>query len=503
MFEAGETGLTDDPTGSPADARKIDKATYRAEEPGLREALLAAQYRLKEQAAFPVIVLFAGLDAAGKSETVHQLNEWMDPRLNETRAFDAPTDEERERPRLWRYWKALPPKGRVGLLFNGWYDVIEQRYERDLDRAELDQRVAEAVRFERMLVSDGALVIKLWFHLSRSEQRARFKKLKKDPLTRWRVSETEQDHLEHYKRYKHAAEQVLRATDSAEAPWLVVDGSDEPYRNLTVGRALLAGLQERLSRAPRPSPTHVELVKGEAPDLLGQLDLTRRLANEEYEEELLLWQGRLNLAMREPRFKKHHALVAVFEGNDAAGKGGAIRRVTSALDPRQYETMSVAAPTEEERAQPYLWRFWRRLPRRGELTIFDRSWYGRVLVERVEGFSPEAVWQRAYGELEDFEAQLAAHGVIVVKFWLSVSKEEQLRRFQEREATPWKNFKITQDDYRNRDKWDAYVAAANDMFERTSSEHAPWTLVEAEDKQYARVKVLRTLANAVERALRA
>ncbi|MDB4971975.1 MAG: polyphosphate:AMP phosphotransferase [Myxococcaceae bacterium] len=492
MFEAAELG------------HAIDKQTYHDQEPRLRQDLLAAQYQLKEQASFQVIVLIAGLAAAGKSETVHQLNEWMDPRLNQTHAFDAPSDLERERPRLWRYWQALPPKGRIGLLFGAWYDEpIDGSYEGRIDEDELDSLVAENVRFENLLVREGALVIKLWFHLSKAEQKKRFKKLRKDPLTRWRVSDTELDQLDHYKRYKRTAERVLRESNTGEAPWVLVEGTDERFRNLTVGRVLLDALRARLDSASAPPsvttpplPTPLDRV-----EVLDKLDLGLSLSEDRYERELLEWQGRLHKAMQEAAFTKHHSLVAVFEGNDAAGKGGAIRRVTSALDPRQYEIMSVAAPTEEERAQPYLWRFWRHLPRRGELTIYDRSWYGRVLVERVEGFASEPDWRRAYGEITDFESQLVGSGVIVVKFWLSISKDEQLRRFEEREAVPWKKFKITPEDYRNREKWDAYAAAVNDMVERTSTELAPWTLVEAEDKRFARVKVLRTLALAVERAL--
>ncbi|HEY6879829.1 MAG TPA: hypothetical protein VI299_17495, partial [Polyangiales bacterium] len=275
------------------------------------------------------------------------------------------------------------------------------------------------------------------------------------------------------------------------------------YRNLTVGRQLLEALQQRLKaevRKPRASsPPLTTPIDGV--EVLDKLDLTLSLDKEEYERALLSWQGRLHQALRSPKFRKHHSLVAVFEGNDAAGKGGCIRRVTQALDARQYETVPIAAPTDDERAHPYLWRFWRHLPRRGELTIYDRSWYGRVLVERVEQLVSPDDWMRAYEEIDDFEAQLAEHGIIVVKLWLAVSKDEQLARFQDRASTPWKNFKITPDDWRNREKWDAYAAAVNDMVERTSSEFAPWTLVEANDKRYARIKVLRTLVEAVERVL--
>ena len=194
-------------------------------------------------------------------------------------------------------------------------------------------------------------------------------------------------------------------------------------------------------------------------------------------------------------------MVAVFEGNDGAGKGSSIRRVTSALDARCYDNVSVAAPTEEECAQPYLWRFWRHLPRRGRFTFFDRSWYGRVLVERIEGFCSEADWMRAYSEINDFESRLSRHETVVVKFWLAISKDEQLRRFKQREKTPFKRFKITDEDWRNREKWDAYETAVCDMVDRTSTAGAPWTLVEANNKYFARIKVLKTLCAAVEAAL--
>jgi polyphosphate kinase 2 (PPK2 family) len=205
--------------------------------------------------------------------------------------------------------------------------------------------------------------------------------------------------------------------------------------------------------------------------------------------------------MRDKRMRGH-ALMVVFEGNDAAGKGGAIRRVTGALDPRQYRTVPIAAPTEEERAQPYLWRFWRHVPGRGQFTIFDRSWYGRVLVERVEGFCSQADWLRAYGEINDFEEQLHNYGIVLVKFWLSIDKDTQMQRFKEREEVSFKRYKITEEDWRNRDKWDHYVDAVDDMVDRTSTEIAPWTLVEANDKRYARVKVLRTINEALEAAFK-
>ncbi len=292
-------------------------------------------------------------------------------------------------------------------------------------------------------------------------------------------------------------------TSTAQAPWIVVEGLDERYRNLTVGTVLLNALKERLEqKTPKPvtakSAPLVDVRQGV--NLLDRLDLAKKLDRKDYDQELAKWQGQLARLTRNPKFEKI-AVVSAFEGNDAAGKGGAIRRVTSALDARAYDAYPVAAPTDEERAQPYLWRFWRHIPRKGRVAIFDRSWYGRVLVERVEGFCSVTDWMRAYGEINDFEERLFGHGIVVAKFWLSISKEEQYKRFKEREKTAFKRFKITPEDWRNREKWDEYVDAVCDMVDRTSTEHAPWTLVEANDKYYARVKILKTLCERIEAAL--
>ena len=492
MFESAELG------------HKIDKATYEAELPALREALLDAQLDLFEQKKFPVILLIGGVDGAGKGETVNLLTEWMDPRHIRTHAVREPTDEERERPRMWRFWRDLPPKGKLGIFFGSWYtDPIVERVMGDIKTSALDQRIEEINRFERMLTDEGALVLKFWFHLSKARQKKRLKALAADPLTRWRVTDTDWEHFEMYDRFRNVSEHVLRMTSTAEAPWTVIEGADARYRSLTAGKLLLGALRRRLDE-PTPPTSHAAAPFGEAIDnrsVLRALDLTQRLPREVYQEELELYQGRFNLLTRHPRFRKKMSMVVLFEGNDAAGKGGAIRRVTNAVDARQYAIVPVAAPTEEERAQPYLWRFWRQLPRRGRLTIFDRSWYGRVLVERVEGFCSVLDWMRAYSELNDFEEQLVKKRVVVVKFWLAISQDEQLRRFEERQETGYKRFKITEEDWRNRDKWPLYEQAVCDMVDRTSTEIAPWTLVEANDKMYARIKVLRTLCERLEAAL--
>ena len=492
MFESAELG------------HAITKQTYARQVPKLREALLDAQYDLFQDGRFPVIVLIGGVDGAGKGETVNLLNEWMDPRHIRTVAFGEPSEEERERPPMWRYWQVLPPKGKIGILFGHWYtQPILDRVNRETKHSQLIQRIEDIVRFERMLSDEGALVLKFWFHLSKAAQKKRLKSLEKDPKTRWKVGDTEWADFKRYDKFRKVAEFTLRQTSSATSPWIVVEGVDEPYRNLTVGRTLLAAMRERLDQKPAkvkedripPLPPAID-----NRNIVRSLDLSLKLDRGKYEKLLDAYRAKLNLLSRHPRFR-NRSVVLVFEGNDAAGKGGAIRRVTRTLDARQYHIVPVAAPTEEERAQPYLWRFWRHVPRHGRFAIFDRSWYGRVLVERVKGLAPEFDWSRAYSEINDFEQQLADNGAIVIKFWLAISKDEQHRRFLEREKTAFKRFKITPEDWRNRKKWAAYETAVCDMVDRTSTDIAPWTLVEANDKLYARAKIVTTICERIEAAL--
>jgi polyphosphate:AMP phosphotransferase len=483
---------------------RIDKAVYRREEPALREALLNAQYDLKENGSFSVVILIAGVEGAGKGETVNLLNAWMDPRHIEVSGFADPSDEERERPRMWRYWRALPPKGKLGVFFGAWHtQPVVDRVMGRISAGQFDRHIAEMLRFEKMLAEEGVLLLKFWFHLSKAQQKKRLKTLEKDPKTRWRVTQTEWEYHKLYDKFIKVSEPFLRKTSTGEAPWIVVAGADPHYRNLTFGRMLLAALRDRLAEKPArrlADKTPPLLPSIDKLNVLRALDLDRALTKKEYEKQLEKWQGRLNLLSRHARFKKLIVLL-VFEGNDAAGKGGAIRRVTGAVDARCFENVPVAAPTDEERARPYLWRFWRHVPRRGRIAIFDRSWYGRVLVERVEGFCSEADWMRAYTEINDFEQQLVSEGAVLVKFWLAISKEEQYKRFKARERVSFKRFKLTPDDWRNRKRWNDYESAVCDMVDRTSTGIAPWTLVGANDKYHARVKVLSTLCNAIERAL--
>jgi polyphosphate:AMP phosphotransferase len=489
MFETAELG------------RSVEKAEYEARLPALRTDLLKLQREL-EPANVPVIVLLNGVDGGGKGEVLNTLHEWLDTRDLVTHAFGPPTDEERQRPEFWRYWMALPPHGKIAVLPGNWYtEAIVGRVYRRIKRRRLELMITRINAFEQTLIDEGALVIKFWLHISKRDQRRRLKKLEKSRATRWRVTDLDWEHHGLYGRFKQISARVLSETSTGESPWTVIEGTDERYRNLAIGEHLLERLRERLrSATARPKPRALDPNVPDPETVLDRLDLGKKLEKERYDEALELFQGRLNLLSRKLAERQKSAIL-VFEGWDAAGKGGVIRRIVQALDARQYRVIPIAAPTEEEKSHHYLWRFWRQLPRLGRFTIYDRSWYGRVLVERVEGFANEREGMRAYKEINDFEEQLVEHGAILVKFWLHISREEQMRRFEARQKEPWKFHKITQEDFRNREKWNLYEGAANEMLARTSTELAPWTLIEAEDKRYARVKAIGGVCSALEKTL--
>lgn len=477
--------------------RTLSKEQYDATLPGLRAALLDAQARLRK-AGFSVVVLVNGVDASGKSETVNALHEWFDARFLVSRSYTEPTEEERAHPEYWRYWLWLPPAGRIGVFSGSWYTepILESVWGKSSD-AELAERAARITAFERTLADEGTLFVKLWFHLGKKGQRRRLKALESNKLTRYRVSKQDWKNHERYASFVKVTEQVISLTSSGFAPWQLVDAEDARYRNITAGRLILEAIEARLAQAD-PAHEPVPLPKIDDPDtVLDRLDGGKSLTKHEYEASVAQLQARLNLLVRRLQKRKSSAIL-VFEGPDAAGKGGAIRRITWALDARSYHLIPIAAPTDEERAHHYLWRFWRHLPRHGRLTIFDRSWYGRVLVERVEGFATRSAWQRAYQEINEFERELTQSGVILCKFWLHISGEEQLRRFEERKNNPAKRYKITAEDYRNRQQANQYEAAAAEMLARCSPPHAPFTLVEANDKRFARVKVLQAVCDQLE-----
>ncbi len=492
MFEVAELGHT------------LTPQRYAARLPDLRARLLSAHLALRTR-KFPVIVIVSGADGAGKGELVHCLNEWLDPRGVETHAFWEESDEEKERPEFWKFWRAMPGRGRIGIFFGSWYTrpIIRRVYGKARG-VRFDAALDRIVAFERMLADDGALIIKLWLHLPKKEQKKRLKKLE----AAGRLAPDDWKHYKLFDKFTGVSERALRRTDTPQAPWHVIEATDRRYRELAAADILLAAIEARLKEAP-PAKTpangaapakQVKGTFGKANSILSHVNLSRRLTDAAYAKQLAELQTKLARLAWTAR-RKGVSTVLMFEGWDAAGKGSAIRRVTQAIDPRLYRVVGIAAPTDEERVQHYLWRFWRHLPRAGYTTIFDRSWYGRVLVERVEGFAKPEEWGRAFGEINAFEEQLTTYGIVLAKFWVHISPAEQLRRFKERQTIAYKQYKITEEDWRNREKWPAYQQAVDDMVKQCSTEYAPWTLVAGDDKKFARIQILQTIVERLEAAL--
>lgn len=487
MFESAEVG------------HEVSKRAFRQREPDLRVGLLNAQFDLRTSGV-PVILVLCGSDLQGVEDATDRLHEWLDARGLDTEVFLERTDEEHARPFAWRYWRTLPARGRVGVFVNAWvHETIAALLRERIDEAEFERRLRHVAGFERTLAADGAVVLKFWLHASKAVLRERAEEARERGRG-WMLSDEDRRVLERYDDILPLAERFVRATDRPGAPWHIVASQDERHRDLTIFETLLAALDAVPARpddAAAPSPAATRRPER---SLLDRVDLDARVSKRDYEQRLedgqaRLW--RLSVAARE----RGVSSVLAFEGWDAAGKGGSIRRLTRAMAARDYRVVPIAAPTDEERAHHYLWRFWRHLPRAGRMLIFDRSWYGRVLVERVEGFAREDAWRRAYTEIADFEQQLVEHGTVLEKFWLHIDPDEQLRRFEARERTPYKKYKITDDDYRNRERWDDYVAALDEMVTRTDAPGARWHLVAANDKRHARLVVLETVCDALERRL--
>ncbi len=487
---------------------RVSKKDYDARTAQLRERLVQLQVELKAR-PFQVLFILAGVAGSGRGEVLNTLGSWLDPRGVETFSFEQATDEERARPFLWRFWRSLPPQGKIGIYAGSWYTETlaeEARSKKELDTLNHD---LERIRsFEKAMVDNDTLIIKVWLNLSKQAQRARFKKYEADENTAWRVTADDWRHHRIYDRLERTAVHILQATQAPGAPWTVVEAEDERARNLAVGELLadrLVAHRAKLARLaltrpksvpdPRPKPIRALGVRR-----LTGLPLNQVMTAEDYEEKRDKWLSRLNAAVVAAK-TAGRAITFVFEGWDAAGKGGAIRRLTSAIDVRDYRVYSIAKPTEEEKSHHYLWRFWRHVPRDAQIAIYDRSWYGRVLVERLEGFCRPDEYRRAFAEINDFERQLTERGQIVVKFWLHISREEQLARFRAREGTAFKNHKINAEDWRNRRKWHGYEIAVGDMLALTDTATAPWHLIPANDKRFARLEVLRTACRAIQAAL--
>jgi AMP-polyphosphate phosphotransferase len=462
----------------------------------LRQGLLQVQFELNKRKDFSVIIIIAGLEGSGKVSVLNKLTEWMDPRLLDTLALKASKPGCGRHPLMWEYWQNVPARGRIGIFLGAWYiDPVTKRINEEFSAHDFEQVMADICAFEKMMDSENVLILKYWLDFNRAQQKSRIDELSKQSITKWRISSADKMLLKRYKKIAHVFDQMLVTSSSESAPWHTIKCDDTKLREYQVGRSVLEAITDKLRSEPSPN-------MGLAPFktnpngtlLLNNLDLSQKIDKKEYKKTILALQEELS-GLTSSKFFQNISVVCIFEGPDAAGKGGAIRRITSAVDARILKVIPISAPTDEEKVHPYLWRFWRKLPHSGQFNIFDRSWYGRVLVERVEQFCSKHDWARAYDEINHLERQLHNNNVLVIKFWLHISKEEQEKRFEERKLIPHKQFKLTEEDWRNRQKWEDYEHAACDMMFYTHSNQAPWIVIEANDKYFARVKVLEVLCH--------
>jgi AMP-polyphosphate phosphotransferase len=479
---------------------KLSKEDYKAAQDELDLRLGQLQRSIKE-AGIPVLIIFEGWDAAGKGSVLNRLLKPLDPRGFKVHYVAPPTGEENLFPPMRRFWNIVPNDGDIAIYSHSWYrQVLDERVDDDMRPQELRAAYERIRIFERQLSDDGAIIVKFFLHISKKEQAKRFKKMREDPAFAWKVGKDEKRRHKKYGAYYEAIEDMLRETSTSYAPWTVVPATNERFKNVNVAETLAAALERGLTReAVASEEAPVSPPRRTSP--LDRADMDQMIDPDAYKKELPVLQEELR-RLQHLCYVKRTPVILAYEGWDAGGKGGNIRRLTRELDPRGYEVIPVAAPEGAEKKHQHLWRFWRALPKAGHFTIYDRTWYGRVLVERIEGFAAPAEWGRAYREINEFEAELADYGAVVFKFWIHITKEEQLQRFESRQQTPHKQWKITDEDWRNREKWDSYWDAVSDMIERTSTLHAPWTIVEGNDKRFARIKVLRTVVQRLQEALK-
>lgn len=486
--------------------KSLKKKEYKKRMAKLESKIAFLQRELKNLGV-PVMIVFEGFGAAGKGTQINRLIQALDPRGFTVYSTDAETKDEKMHPFLWRFWTKTPEKGRIAVFDRSWYrKLLVDRYEKKTSKKEIPIILEEISSFEKQLTDGGTLVMKFFLDISEREQKKRFHKLMEKKATSWRVSDKDLDRNKHFQDYLEMADEMLTKTDSDYAPWTIVEAEDDRYATVKILSTVAAAFEDRYKKEKESKKKEREVDgrfdKSELNDsVLKKVDLSKKMEEKAYEKRLDELQKKLRL-LHGKLYAKRIPVVLAFEGWDAGGKGGAIKRLTNALDPRGYTVNPTSSPIDIERAHHYLWRFWTKMPKDGHIAIFDRTWYGRVMVERIEGFCTTQDWQRAYKEINQMEQQLVNHGAVVLKFWLHIDKEEQAHRFQDRQDNPEKSWKITDEDWRNREKWDLYEKAVDEMLVRTSTADAPWIIVEGNDKLYARIKVLETVVNALEKRMK-
>lgn len=481
----------------------VDKLSYEKEVEKIRTELLNLQYRLLEK-GFSVVVLFTGDDRIGATRMLNTFYEWLDAHYLSSKAYPVTLQKDKNllHPHQ-QYWKNLPPKGEIAFFINAWNtEYLAKKVLDKMSEKEAKEELEQILAFEQTLTDNGVLFLKFWLHAGKEKLGKRLKKAKKDPEKYWWVQRNDWILYKKYDKLTREVDDFVRQTDRPNSRWHLTDSRDYRARNLHVAKILLNELRFKVENFKAPEKgtplvtSKIDIDSG-LRTVLHDVNLAENLEYETYKKVLKEQQKRISSVMTRCN-KKGITNLMVFEGWDAAGKGGVVRRLIYAMDAQYYEVTNISAPTQEELRYHYLHRFWNNLPPKGHCKIFDRSWYGRVLVERVEGFANENEWERAFSEIVNFEHQLCREGVILHKFWLHISPEEQIKRFKKRETITYKNYKITPEDYRNREKWAYYEHAVHDMIIRTSTKEAPWQIIAGEDKKYARTQVLKLIADRLE-----
>lgn len=462
-----------------------------------RAKLAVQQLAIKEK-GLPVLVLLEGWGAAGKGSVLGKVIRNLDPRFFQVETMKRPTEEERRKPFLYRHFIRIPENGKFTFFDGGWMDDVTRMYlHGHIDAAQYREKIQSVRRFERQLTDNGYLVMKFFFHISQKEQKRRIRGLLESESTSWRVGKEDLWQNNHYERCLDVYDRYLFDTNQSGNPWYLVDAKSKRWSELQVTEMLVQGIDVALVNGQFAAPLLQNTFPLRQVSKLSEVALNRQITVEEYRLELKNCQRRLR-ELHNIIYQKKIPVVIAYEGWDAAGKGGNIKRIAAALDPRGYEVHPIASPEPAEKARHYLWRFWNRVPKDGHVAIFDRSWYGRVMVERLEGFCSENEWQRAYNEINEFEKELSDWGAVIIKFWVQIDKDTQLERFNMRQNTPEKQWKITDEDWRNREKWDLYETAVDEMIQKTNTNYAPWYILESNDKRYARIKALKTVIEAIE-----
>ena len=466
-----------------------------------KNRLYDLQMKIKER-KLPVLVLFEGWSAAGKGSMIGKIIKNIDPRFFKVATMSAPTEEETRRPFLYRYMKEIPEEGKFTFLDSGWMEQTAKDVLKGvLSGEDYEKRIESIKRFERQLTDNGYLVLKFFMEIDKEEQKTRMQKLLDKTDTSWRVTGFDKWQNEHYKKCEKVFDRYLKDTNLPTSPWYIIDAGNKKWAELQVLETLVSNIDTALQNQKHSVPIPQNVFPLVKMPKLSEVDLSDKFIDEkEYQQKLKVLQSRLG-ELHNRLYRKRVPVIITYEGWDAAGKGGNIKRVTGALDPRGYEVHPIASPEPHEKARHYLWRFWTRLPKNGHVAIFDRTWYGRVMVERLEGFCSENDWKRAYNEMNEFEKELHDWGAVIVKFWVQIDKDTQLERFTERQNNPEKQWKITDEDWRNREKWDQYEMAVDEMLKKTSTTYAPWHILESVDKKYARIKALKIIIKELEKVL--